>query len=221
MKRKNADVLLAALAAAFVLAGCASMGKTGTLPTEVDASDEVTVDWKGRNVGVEIPAWVRAVATSDPDNVLSSLPRLEGKKAIPMTRNGANLALVESWLNTQAYAQCTQRIRTAVSTNAQNALSGDLATPEAISIVNEFNSLYSQATITGLNKEMDSWVKTRSKSKGTEEYTCYVIYSISDADLKESIAMTLGKVEAKTRQQQDIKKKLEEQMNRLMESVDF
>jgi hypothetical protein len=129
--------------------------------------------------------------------------------------------VVEAWVNTQAYAECAQKIRTAATTQAQNALEGDLQSAEAVNIANQFASLYSNATITGLAKEMDTWVKTRSKSKGTEKYTYYVLYAISDADLEDSIAKTFEKVEAKTARQQDLKEKLEKQMTQLMENAQF
>jgi hypothetical protein len=221
--------LMALCAAVLVLAACAgtpgaagTAGTAGALPADVIEIDDVTVDWKGRNAGVkEPPLWVQLAAINDPDNELSRLPRLEGKKAIPLSQEGANLPVLESWLNTQAYVQCGQRIRTAVATNAQTALKGDLQSAEAVNMADQFSSLYAQATITGLNKEMDSWVKTRSKSKGTERYTYYVIYSISQEDLKASIDETFGKVETKNKTEQELKVKLKDQMDRLMENINF
>jgi hypothetical protein len=135
--------------------------------------------------------------------------------------DGMNLPVLEAWVNTQAYTQCGQRIRTAVTTEAGNALEGDLQSGEATNIANQFASLYSDAIITGLNKEMDTWVKTRSKSKGTEKYSYYVLYSISNDDLKTSVDLTFNKIETKDQKQQEAKEKLQDQMNLLIERVQF
>jgi hypothetical protein len=51
--------------------------------------------------------------------------------------------------------------------------------------------------------------------------TVYAIYAISNDDLKASIAETFGKVEAKTKARQDIKAKVQDRMNRLMENAQF
>jgi hypothetical protein len=192
--------------------------EAGTM--EVAESDDVTVDWQGRNVGVGLPSWIQLIASQDPNNDLKNLPRLKDKKPIPMTQEGLNLPILEAWVDTQAYTQCGQKIRTAVSAQAQNATDGSLQSA-AVTIANRFGSLYSQATITGLGKEMSGWVKTRSKKSGAEKFTYYVVYSISDADLQASINETFGKVEARTREEEDVKVKLEDQMNQLLENIRF
>ena len=207
--------------AVFAACGTSSPARTETKPVIDEEADEVRIDWKGRNVNAQIPNWVQYAATGDENNDLSQLPRLEGKKAIPISYEGANLRVVESFLNTQAFANCAQRIRAAAERLSGDATDGDLQNPDAIALAKEFNSLYANATITGLNKEMDSWVKTRSKSKGTETYTIYAVYAISNDDLKASIAETFGKVEAKTKAQQDVKAKLQDRMNRLIENAKF
>jgi hypothetical protein len=128
---------------------------------------------------------------------------------------------VQSALNTNAYAECAQKIRSAVSTKAATALDGSLNRDAATSVVNEFNTLYAKATILGLGKEMESWVKERSKKDGTEKYTAYAVYAISDADLKASIEETLGKLVAKTQAEQGLKDQLQNQMDDLVKSVQF
>jgi hypothetical protein len=223
---KQVLILLVAFMAITVL-GCKSSAQTApntavTIQSvEEDPSDDVVIDWLGRNLGAQRPEWAIWAAMGDPDNQLSKLPRLEGKKAIPLSQDGMNLPVLEAWVNTQAYTQCGQRIRTAVTTEAGNAIEGDLQSTEATNVANQFASLYSDATITGLNKEMDTWVKTRSKSKGTEKYSYYVLYSISNDDLKASVDLTFNKIEAKDQKQQEAKVKLQDQMNRLVERVQF
>jgi hypothetical protein len=231
MKRKVFLVLFPVIIGAMVFAACASTPQTLPPVTQTAASsvgdvataaaEYVRVDWQARNVGAELPAWVVYAATGDPNNELANLPRLLGKKPIVVQEEGQNLQIVQSALNTNAYAACAQKIRTAVSIQASTALDGSLNRAAAASVVSEFNALYSKATIMGLGKEMDYWVKERSTRDETEKYTAYAVYSISDADLKASIEETLGKVAAKTQEEQELKDKLADQMDDLIRSVNF
>jgi hypothetical protein len=231
MKRRNVVTLFLVIAGILTIMNCKSApppAPQAAAPAraapvdeiEVAPSDDVIVDWRGRSAGAARPAWLLP-AIEDDYYELENLPRLRGKKPVVLHRDGANLPVLESWVNTQAYTECGQRIRTAVETVAQNATEGDLATGDAITLTRQFSSLYSQATITGLNKEMESWIKTRSRATGREKYSYYVIYSITDDALESSIAETFGRVEAKTRQQSDIKAKLEDQMIRLIDKAKF
>jgi hypothetical protein len=231
MKREKILVLFPVIIGAMVFASCASAPQPLPPVTQTTASsagdvateayEYVRVDWQARNVGAELPAWVVYAATGDPNNELANLPRLGGKKPIIALEDGQNLQIVQSALNTNAYAECGQKIRTAISTQASTALDGSLNRTAAASVVSEFNTLYSKATIMGLGKEMECWVKERSTKDGTEKYTVYAVYSISDTDLKASIDETLGKVVAKTEAEQELKDKLADQMDDLVRSVKF
>jgi hypothetical protein len=223
MNRKSASVAAVLLITVLALAACGSTGKTGSqsTKTEADPFDEITIDWRGRNVGAQMPQWVRDVAENE----------LKAKKAISQeigkenvfirTDVGANLQIVESVVNTGAAEQIAQQIRTAATRAGENALQGELSNPDAASMVNQFDTIRANATITGLENVMNFWVKTRSKSKGTEKYQFYAVWAISKDDLNASIAETFGKVVATTRQQQDMKRRLEDQMKQLLESVGF
>jgi hypothetical protein len=231
MKKGTVGILLMVIAGIFAIMSCKSAPEPAPQAAaparaapveeiEVAPSDDIIVDWRGRSAGAARPAWLLP-AIEDDYYELENLPRLRGKKPVILHRDGANLPVLEAWVNTQAYTECGQRIRTAVETAAQNATEGDLASGDAITLVRQFSSLYSQATITGFGKEMESWIKTRSRATGREKYSYYVIFSIADDALESSIAETFGRVEAKTRQQADIKAKLEDQMVRLIDKAKF
>jgi hypothetical protein len=222
-------LLYAAIGVIAVLTACGSTGKTETqvsqsTKTEEDsiigASDDLTIDWRGRNVGVQIPKWVVDVGVNELRAKKAISQEIGKEKVFILRETGANPQILESALSTRAAAQIAQQIRAAAAREGKAALEGELST-EAASMVNQFDSLYAKATITGLENSMNFWVKTRSKSKGTEKYEFYAVWAISQDDLNASIAETFGKVAATTRQQQDMKRKLEDQMKQLMESVDF
>jgi len=223
---KNRVFLLYAAVGAIavaVLTACGSTRKTGEQVSQsaADPFDEITIDWRGRNIGAQVPKWVLDVNDNELRAKKAISQEIGKEKVFILRETGANLQIVESALNTRAGAQTAQQIRAAATRQGQNALQGDLSTPEAASFIQQFDSLYANATITGLENAMNFWVKTKSKSKGTEKYEYYAVWAISKDDLNASIAETFGKVAATTRQQQDIKKKLEDQMKLLMESVDF
>jgi hypothetical protein len=224
MNRKNTSVVAVLLIIALILAACGSTGKAGTQASQTAGEapiDEVTIDWRGRNVGAQIPKWVVDVE----DNELKARKAISQEIGIEnvfiIRGEGANLQIVESSVNTGAYAQIAQRIRAAAQRTGQSALTGELSNSDAASLVQQFDTLYANATITGLENVMNFWIKTRSKSKGTEKYQIYAVWAISKDDLNASIVETFRRVDVTTRQQQDMKKKLEDQMKRLMESVDF
>jgi hypothetical protein len=222
---KNTGILILALIPAAVMAffACASSPQAenpaGNVP--VEEIDEVVIDWRGRNAGAERPEWVIAAAQGDPYDELSRLPRVNGRKTILLQQDGANLEIVQAWLNTSAFAECAERIRTVASSRAAGILTGDLQSPEAQNLVDQFRGLYANASITGLERVLDTWVKTRLRSRGTEKYRCYAVYAISEDDLKASIAGTFGKVEARTAQQADLKARIQAQMEDLIASADF
>jgi len=63
---------------------------------------------------------------------------------------------------------------------------------------------------------MDYWIKLRIVDRGkgtqTEEYRYYVVYSIPEDILQRQIDIALGKIPAKNKEQQEIKKDVENAM---------
>lgn len=197
---------------AILLGSCASKKSAikAAAPPKVDKSVErVILDYKGAGVGAEIPAWVEA-AIEDDYETIAKMPRFEGKMPIVDYGYGQNLDLLRSWVNNfNVQAGLSRRIGNTIEATFGGAQLGDKNTPENNNFVKEIVATFSGITISGLTKEMDFWTKLRitDKEKKTQEerYEYYVAYSISEEDLKYQIDLAMGKIAAKTKEQEEIK----------------
>jgi hypothetical protein len=223
MKTRKMFLVSAAFVSAVFLFACAGAPRAENPAENVAAEtpDDVVTDWRGRNVGAERPAWAVAAAEGDPYEEINRLPRVNGRKTILMQQDGANLEIVQAWVNTNAYAECAERIRTVASTRAGAVLTGNLNTAEARNLIDQFREIYANANITGLERVLDTWIKTRSRSTGTEKYSVYAVYAISEADLKTSIDETFGRVVARNVQQQDMLDRIQSGLKDLITEARF
>ncbi|MDR1429448.1 MAG: hypothetical protein LBI85_04090 [Spirochaetaceae bacterium] len=208
---------------AVFLAACAGAPKAENPAENVAAEepDDIVIDWRGRNVGAERPAWASAVAQGDPYEELSRLPRVNGRKTTLMQQDGANLEVLQAWVNTSAYAECAEQIKATAISQSGTVLTGDLDSPEAENLLDQFRGLYARATITGLERVLDTWIKTRSRTTGAEKYSVYAVYAISEDDLKASIAETFGRIEARNAQQEELRNRIQSGMENLIAGARF
>lgn len=203
----------------FLGVGCATTKVTQVKPAK--EIDRVIVDYKGAGVGIEIPAWVEAVA-SDDFKTLENLSSSKDKDRLPVTavERGKNLDLLKSWANNfSVQAQISRAIQNKVAAEFGGNQEGDKNSEENANFVKELVATFSRVNISGLTKEKDFWVKlkVRDNNKKTEEevYEYYVWYSISHKDLKEQIDIALGKVEAKTQKQKEMKNEVKDALAKL------
>jgi hypothetical protein len=212
MKRKAFMVITA-----LVLAACASGPKgTGTgsgdaAPQKAAAShiERIRVDYKGAAIGSDIPAWVEAAVDDDYQKILQ-LPQFKGKVPMVNYGTGQNLDLLRSWVNNfNMQAEFSRRVSNSVTAKFGGTQLGSKDTPENRNLLQEIIGTFSRTEINGLAKEMDYWIKLRTidrqQGSESEQYYYYVIYSISQDDLDYQIAQALGKVAAKTKEQEELK----------------
>jgi hypothetical protein len=200
---------------AVLLGSCAS--KRGEIKVS-EAIETVTLDYKGRAIGAEKPDWVEA-ANNDDYETLSKIPRFAGKVPIVNYGNGRNLDLLRSWVNNfNVQAEVSRRIVTTIDATFGGGQLGDKNTPENNDFVKEIVATFSATEISGLGKEMDFWIKERTidrdKKTSDDQYTYYVVYSISEEDLNNQIDRAMGKIVAKTKEQEEIKAEANEAIKR-------
>jgi hypothetical protein len=170
-------------------------------------------------VGAEIPVWVTAAAEDDYETI-AKIPRFAGKVPIVDYGYGQNLDLLRSWVNNfNVQAGLSRRIGNTIEAVFGGGQMGDKDTPENNNFLKEIVATFSGIEINGLTKEMDFWTKLRitDKEKKTQEerYEYYVIYSISQEDLNYLIARAMGKIAAKTKEQEEIKTDVEDAIKRV------
>lgn len=218
MKKTKKIWPMAALAitATLAIAGCASTERPGVgagsgapAPTIAKPIERVILDYKGATIGADIPPWVEAAIDDDYQRIMQ-LPQFKGKVPMVDYGQGQNLDLLRSWVNNfNMQASVSRRISTFVDAKFGGTQLGSKDTPENRQLMQEIVGTCSKAEINGLAKETDYWIKMRTidKSKGTEsdQYYYYVIYSIVQEDLDYQIAQAMGKVAAKTKEQEELK----------------
>jgi hypothetical protein len=212
----------------LVLVSCASSGgnaapqrpiEAAAPPRQAENIERVILDYKGADLGAQIPDWVY-LANDDNYDTIIKLSRFKGKIPIINSGTGKNLDMLRSWVNNfNVQAEVSRRISNMVDAKFSGGQLGSKDTPENISFIKEIVATFSQTEINGLAKEMDFWSKLRiiDHGKETEEehYTYYVVYSISEDDLNYQIAQAMGKIAAKNQEQADLKTEVEDAMKQV------
>ena len=193
------------------LMGCASAPKSEMQETPAVSKrvEREMIDWKSASIGGEIPEWAYAAADND-QVALSALPQFEGKLIFFAEDQGKNLDLLKSWVNNfNVQAALSRQLSNFVIAKFGGEQSGDKNSEEVQMYLNELVSACSKAEINGLSKELDFWVKTRYADKDMDTindiYQYFVVYAMDKEDFRLQLDRVLGKVEAKTQAQKELK----------------
>jgi hypothetical protein len=175
----------------------------------------VTVDWRGANLGGGIPEWVQWVSNGDPDNLLTTLPRVKGKKTIVVSSSGADLDALQTWVNLQAQGETASTIKNKVTNEGGLALEGGKNTEGNRNAVAQFINAFAETEISGLGRELDFWVKERSRSTNKETYTYYLVFGITEENFNYLIERALGKVQAQNQEEEEMLDEIKDRMKQL------
>ncbi len=217
---KKGILLVFVIMLAVFLFSCASGSETKKgAPVVSKEIERVIIDYKGAAVGAEIPQWVTDVANDD-YNAIKAMPQFKGKIPLIEYSTGQNLDLLKSWVNNfSVQAAVSKRISNNVEAQFGGEQLGDKNTPENQNFIKEIVATCSRTEINGLEKNLDYWTKVRTidnrKKTDTEEYSYYVVYSIKEEDLDYQIAKAMGKIEAKSKEQEELKEDVKDAMKRV------
>lgn len=215
--------VLAGIAVA-VLTSCAS-APTGTTrsgsyaPIESNQIERIRLDYQGAAIGAAVPEWV-TMATEGNVDAFEQLPQFEGKEVFLFMGQGKNLDLLRSQVNNfNIQADVSRNIVNHVEAKFGGILQGDKNTEEAKNFTKEIVASLSNATFSGLSRDMDYWIKLRTIDHGrkteSEGYNYFVVYSMSKDDLQYQIAAAMGRISAETREEEELKSEVEEAMRQL------
>jgi hypothetical protein len=213
--KKMVLIVLAVITATFI--GCGSapqtsqnsvlVSSTASPPTKAAPRtvDYIITDWQGGSLGRPIPEWVDFVADKN-KGALAKVSGLEGKEIYLYTEEGADLDLIRANTQINGFAQISMQIKTAIAFDAGNRLSGSKnALDSKRQAVETTAGIVSQNVISGFTLDRDFWQKKRYKDSGKEAIEYYAIFVIGAEDLKHQLDLALGKIEAKTREEQEAK----------------
>ncbi len=167
------------LVSVFMTVSCVSTPKT----TEIFGTTEI-IEHKGTAFGVSQPEWVGAVLTTTNQDVLKKVLNID-KHIWKVSKSGENLDFVKTWADqVDARAEITASIQQGVSDFVGAKMKGDQE--EIEETIERFSARASAIIVSGLNKETEWWVLSRTtldkKNNVKPKYTYIVIYSL-DEDL--------------------------------------
>lgn len=167
------------LVGAISLTSCASAPKVKDIsgPTEI-------IEHKGTAFGVAQPEWVGTVLATPNQKTLSKALGID-KHIWVVSKSGENLDFIKTWADqVDARAEIGASIKQGISDFVGAHAEGDDSDIEET--VKRYSARASTVMVSGLNKETDWWVLSRTrlqkKNEVESKYTYLVVYSM-DEDL--------------------------------------
>lgn len=198
------------------------------------------IDYKGKALGSEIPAWVKAVSDGAIRKVYKSLELdMSEDKIFILYNKGNDLDFLKVWTDQiDARAEVASSIEQTVAQTVEselNARQADTQTKERKAKI--YSASMTNLTLNGLIKEADYWIKTRTPKTDVKnpekasdydiEYTYYVVFSIDKSKFDRQVNAAMDDVPDNDDQTKFLKevltKKLKESIitNREPEVIDF
>lgn len=219
-------IVLALIAAALVFSGCASKQEEPE-PKELESKVKSEVlEHKGTALGVnQLPVWVETYIT---EGVLAveKLSSYEGSYCFVGEEAGSNLDALQVWVSSfdipsEIAASVSTRVNALFTGAASGSPDGEYGTYFENIVKSSSGASYS-----GARKVNDWWVMTRrydpdAKKKYTDEYRCYVLYTIDKDLLDRQVLEMMDKVASETEGTTDAQKSAFNNVRAIMESEGF
>ncbi len=199
------------------------------------------IDYKGKALGSEIPAWVKAVSDGAVRKVYRSLELdMAEDKIFVLYNKGSDLDFLKTWTDqVDARAEVASSIEQTVAQTVESELKAVKSTSqeEKERKAKIYSASMTNLTLNGLMKEADYWIKTRTPKTDVKtpekasdydvEYTYYVVFSISKTNFDRQVTAAMDDVPDNDDQTKFLKevltRKLKESIitNKDPEIVDF
>ena len=177
--KKTIRFLVTGLVGAVLTISCASAPKT----KEISGVSEI-IEHKGTAFGVVQPDWVATVLSTPNQKTLQKALSID-KHIWYALKSGDNLDFVKNWADQiDARAEIGASIKQGISDFVVANMQGEASDVEEV--IERYSARASAISVSGLNKETDWWVLSRTdymkKNNQDPKYTYIVIYSL-DEDL--------------------------------------
>lgn len=199
------------------------------------------IDYKGKALGSEIPAWVKAVSDGAVRKVYRSLELdMAEDKIFVLYNKCSDLDFLKTWTDqVDARAEVASSIEQTVAQTVESELKAVKSTSqeEKERKAKIYSASMTNLTLNGLMKEADYWIKTRTPKTDVKtpekasdydvEYTYYVVFSISKVNFDRQVTAAMDDVPDNDDQTKFLKevltRKLKESIitNKDPEIVDF
>lgn len=166
------------------------------------------IDYKGKALGSEIPAWVKAVGDGNRRKVYKSLEIDPAEdKIFLLFDKGKDLVFLKTWIDqVDARAMVATAIESTVAQTVESELKNadvnDASTRERKAKI--YSASMTNLTLNGLMKEADYWIKTRTPKTDVAkpeklsdydvEYTYYAVFSISEKNFDRQLKAAMDDI---------------------------
>ncbi|GHV25451.1 hypothetical protein AGMMS4952_03210 [Spirochaetia bacterium] len=195
---KKVIVLLALGAAITGMIGCANGPKTGA---NQQTQRPENVDWKGANVGSEVPEWYKIAAGGQGDFKIQALPEYKDQYCFVVyseseyrdNPSNDDKTWITNWVSNTANGAGRISTLIAVATNNTAATSfgqqkdgADLAASKARQ--SEIKRAMSNASFNGARNVADFWILSKNLSMKKYYYTAASLWTFPAEDVNKQIA---------------------------------
>ena len=157
--------IVAAVFCFAVLAGiCAAKPKKSK-------ADPVTLDWQGREVGVQVPDWVKAVAENNKRKIVKEFD-LDDYMVWVFNARGKNLDFLETWTDkVELQSNVAQSISTEIGRATQAAMQAEqnLNETKIDQTITDVTTVLSNVRVNGLEKFGSYWTKSGIAKPGVKK----------------------------------------------------
>lgn len=163
MKKKLFVFLIVELA----LVSCASAAKK----PKVKSPAPVTLDWQGRDAGIDIPDWTKAVAENNKRKIVKELD-LDDYQVWVFNARGPDLQFLETWTDkVELQSNVAQSISTEIGRATQAAMQAEqsLSETQINQTITDITTVLSNVRVNGLERFGSFWIKTGIPKPGVKK----------------------------------------------------
>jgi hypothetical protein len=223
MRKMKMKAVLALALAAAVLAGCSSGPKTSKAETVKSTQTIETLSHKGAALGGDkMPDWVTTWRDTGSMRAVMTLPQYKGFYVFIGESTNTTQTMATEWANSfDARQQVSNFMNSAVATtlqatrvaqeSRQGSSNSEKSSQSNVGAVDDdirnALSAVSISQVSGLQKDGDYWILTRTHNKDgstTDQYTALVLYIINEKSLNDQAASMLEELKKQNKSLADL-----------------
>lgn len=228
MKKNIKTLVSAVLFTALVAANLTAASKSKGKEPKMNAGRPEVIDYQGQALGLEIPAWVKAVGDGNEKKVRKSLDIPSDDAIFILSNKGNDLDFLKTWTDqVDVRAEVASSLEQTVGQVVQAEMSAKQTDEQTKTRAAKlYSSSMTNLTLNGLAKEAYYWIKTRTLKTGLKkakteadynvEYTYYVVFTINKALYEVQLAKAMDDVDDNDDQTSFLKAILTEKLTQAM-----
>ncbi|MCR4741782.1 MAG: hypothetical protein K5866_02770 [Treponema sp.] len=186
-------LVVAAAAIALVLTSCASAPKSNLKGAGVEVATKKAqiIDYKGSDLGADIPGWIQDAALGNYKNVRKALNLDEDTHIWVVSNRGKSLEFLKEWTDQM---DARSQIASALEQSIGDGIKADsnLTEEEKEQAIQRVSLRMTDITLNGLDKLTDYWTyvnmvkpgvtKAKSADDYVQYYNYYVVFYMPESD---------------------------------------